>query len=174
MEEAVWEAIADVWAEGRGQKPDSDGKKWARPGPHGHSPGMLCSSCPPNGATCYTSFRNFSTNKKMYRKLLINDSPWNVTLPDYILKSSLPITLVAQMIKNLPINAGDLGLIPGWGRSPGEGNGYPLQYSCLENFMDRGAWWATVRGVTKSQTWLNNLTLHFSYCFSVFSQIKEK
>ena len=40
----------------------------------------------------------------------------------------------------------DLGSIPGWGRSPGEGNGYPLQYSCLENSMDRGAWWATVRG----------------------------
>ena len=48
--------------------------------------------------------------------------------------------------------AGDLGYIPGWGRSPGEGNGYPLQYSCLENPMDRGAWWATVHGVTKSGT----------------------
>ena len=49
-------------------------------------------------------------------------------------------------------NAGDLGLIPGSGRSPGEGNGNPLQYSCLENPMDRGAWWATVRGVAKSRT----------------------
>ena len=50
-------------------------------------------------------------------------------------------------------NAGDerdTGLIPGWGRSPGEGNGHPLQYSCLENSMDRGAWRATVHGVTKS------------------------
>ena len=43
--------------------------------------------------------------------------------------------------------AGDLGLIPGLGRFPGEGNGYPLQYSCLENSVDRGAWWATVHGV---------------------------
>ena len=43
-------------------------------------------------------------------------------------------------------NAGDPGLVPGSGRSPGEGNGYPLQYSCLENPMDRGAWWAIVRG----------------------------
>ena len=43
-------------------------------------------------------------------------------------------------------NAGDLGSIPGLGRSPGEGNGNPLQYSCLENPMDRGAWWATVQG----------------------------
>ena len=47
--------------------------------------------------------------------------------------------LVAQMVKNLPTNAGDPGLIPGLGRSPGEGNGYPLQYSCLENPIDRGA-----------------------------------
>ena len=53
--------------------------------------------------------------------------------------------------KESACNVGDLGLIPGWGRSPEEGNGYPLQYSCLENPMDRGAWWATVHGVTKSQ-----------------------
>ena len=46
-------------------------------------------------------------------------------------------------------NAGDLGSIPGSGRSPGEGNGNPLQYSCLENPMDKGVWWATVHGVTK-------------------------
>ena len=49
-------------------------------------------------------------------------------------------------------NAGDLGSIPGSGRSPGEGNGNPLQYSCLENPMDGGAWWATVHGVAKSRT----------------------
>ena len=53
-------------------------------------------------------------------------------------------------------NAGDLGLIPGSGRSPGGGNGNPLQYSCLENPMNRGAWWATVHGVTKSQTQLSD------------------
>ena len=52
----------------------------------------------------------------------------------------------------IPYNAGDLGSIPGSGRSPGEGNGNPLQYSCLENPMDGGAWWATVHGVAKSQT----------------------
>ena len=45
----------------------------------------------------------------------------------------------------------DMGSIPGWGRSPGEGHGYPLQYSCLENSTDRGTWRATVHGVTKSQ-----------------------
>ena len=55
-------------------------------------------------------------------------------------------------VKASPCNAGNLGSIPGSGRSPGEGNGNPLQYSCLENPMDAGAWWATVHGVTKSQT----------------------
>ena len=55
-------------------------------------------------------------------------------------------------VDNLPANAGDMNSIPGQGRSPGEENGYPLQYSCLENPMDRGAWWATVREVTKNQT----------------------
>ena len=50
----------------------------------------------------------------------------------------------------------DVGSIPGSGRFPGEGNGNPLQYSCRKNPMDRGAWWATVHGVAKSQTWLSN------------------
>ena len=61
------------------------------------------------------------------------------------------------MIKNLPANAGDTrdtGLIPGFGRSPGGGHGNPLQYSCLENPMDRGDWKATVHGVAKSLTQL--------------------
>ena len=53
-------------------------------------------------------------------------------------------------------NAGDLGSIPGSGRSPGEGNGNPLQYFCLENSLDRGAWWAIVHGVAKSWIWLTN------------------
>ena len=56
------------------------------------------------------------------------------------------------MVKNLPANSGDAGSIPGLGRSPGEGNGNPLQYSCLENPVNRGAWQATVHGVIKSQT----------------------
>ena len=56
-------------------------------------------------------------------------------------------------------NAGDPGLIPGLGRSPGEGNGNPLQYSSLENPMDRGAWYAIVHGVANSWTRLNNFTL---------------
>ena len=56
-------------------------------------------------------------------------------------------------------NAGDPGSIPGSGRSPGEGNGNPLQYSCLENPMDGGAWLATVHVVAKSQTRLSNFTI---------------
>ena len=64
---------------------------------------------------------------------------------------------VALVVKNSPANAGekrDAGLIPGSGRSPGEGHGYPLQYSCLQNPMDRGAWQATVHRVTKTWTQL--------------------
>ena len=62
---------------------------------------------------------------------------------------------VALVVKNRPANAGnvnDVGSVPGLGRSPEEGNGNPLQYSCLENPMDRGAWQKAVHGVTQSQT----------------------
>ena len=78
-------------------------------------------------------------------------------------------SLVAQMVKCLrcgrpgglsgkesACSAGDAGLIPGSGRSPGEGNGNPLQYSCLENPMDKEAWWAAVHRVTKSWTRLGD------------------
>ena len=73
---------------------------------------------------------------------------------------------VAQLVKNLPTNAGasrDTGSIPGSRRFPGEGNGKPLQYSCLENSMDRGAWLAAVHGVTKSQIWLST----HAFCHSI-------
>ena len=67
--------------------------------------------------------------------------------------------LVAQWLKkkkNLPARAGDLGSIPGLGRSPEEGNGNPFQYSCLENPTDQGAWWATGHRIAKSWTQLSN------------------
>ena len=73
-------------------------------------------------------------------------------------------SLVAQTVKSA-YNAGDLGSIPGLGRSPGEGNGNPLQYSCLENPMDGGAWLATVHGVTKSWTQLSDFTSHLYVFF---------
>ena len=60
------------------------------------------------------------------------------------------------MVKNQPANAGDVSLIPGSGRSPEEGNGNLLQYSCLGNPVDRGVWWAAVHGGHKSQTQLSN------------------
>ena len=74
---------------------------------------------------------------------------WVLTV--FFFKSSITLH-VAQMVKATACSAGDPYLIPGSGRSPGEGNGNPLQYSCLENSMKRGAWWATVYGVAKSQT----------------------
>ena len=62
------------------------------------------------------------------------------------------VSPVAQMVKQSACNSGDQGSIPVLGRSPGEGNGNPFQYSCLENPMDRGAWWATVHRVAESDT----------------------
>ena len=79
--------------------------------------------------------------------------------PSHITRISLKTTTI--LLLSVPggsdanasaCNAGDLGSVPESGRSPGEGNGNPLQYSCLENPMDRGAWWAIVHGVAKSRT----------------------
>ena len=75
-------------------------------------------------------------------------------------------SFLAQSVKNLPAvqetscSIGDQGSLPGSGSSPGEGNGNPLQYSCLENSMDRGAWWATVHGVAKSPDMTERLHFH--------------
>ena len=71
------------------------------------------------------------------------------------------------MVKNLPA-AGDLGSIPGSESSPGEGNGNPLQYSCLENSMDRGAWKARVHGVTENRTGLSGFHFHLVLFFPKF------
>ena len=83
-------------------------------------------------------------------------------LPDKYIYTHTRASQVAQRQRiNLLANAGDArdsGSIPGSGRSPGVGNGNPLQYSCLENSLDRGAWLATVHGVAKSHTWLSNWT----------------
>ena len=97
-----------------------------------------------------------------------------VTSCSFALKfSCLEASWVVLVVKNLLANAGDIrdaGSIPGSGRSTGEGNGNPLQYSCLENPMDRGAWWATIHEVTKCWTWLNDLAcMH-----SCFTQLYDK
>ena len=76
------------------------------------------------------------------------------------------------MVKNPSANAGDIidaGSIPGLGRSLGVGNGTPLQYSCLENFMDRGAWQGTIHGVAKNWTWLKQLSTH---SFTLIADVK--
>ena len=77
---------------------------------------------------------------------------------------SLMSRLPRLVVKNPPANAGDIsnmGLIPGTGKSPGGGYDNPLQYSCLENPMDREAWWVTVHRLTKSRTWLKRLSTHW-------------
>ena len=76
----------------------------------------------------------------------------------YLIRISLSFP-GGSVIKNLPTNTGDTGdmsLTPGWGRSPGGGNGNPLQYSCQTKPMDTGVWWATDRGILKNQTQLSN------------------
>ena len=79
------------------------------------------------------------------------------------------------VVKNPPANAGDArhtGSIPGSGRSPGVGNGNPLQYTCVENSMDRGAWWAAVHGITKSWTRLKRLSSSSSKALGVKTKIE--
>ena len=71
--------------------------------------------------------------------------------------------LGGSVVKESACSAGEPDSIPGLGRSPGEGNGTPLQYSCLENPMDRGAWWAIDHGVTKNETRLSNFTFTFPF-----------
>ena len=77
------------------------------------------------------------------------------------------------MVKESACNAGDAGLIPGSGRSPGRGNGNPLQHSSLENSMDRGAWWAIVHGVTKRRTQLSTHAHTYSHTNKWMIDLKE-
>ena len=76
----------------------------------------------------------------------------SIKLDTSIQKAGLPWWLSSEESASQPANIGDMGSIPGSGRSPEEGNGNPLQYSCLENPRDGGAWWAAVYGVAQSWT----------------------
>ena len=114
------------------------------------------------------NYRHKNIWKILYLRMNCRSELWNVTcgeghmiwvttgtrkMKDTWNRFDLSSQAHGSVVKNPPANAGDVGLIPGLGRSPGEGNGNPLQYSCLKNPMDRGAWWPTVHGVTKRQTW---------------------
>ena len=90
------------------------------------------------------------------RRIFLSYAIWSVKLTKYLILMGFP---GGSGIKNLPANAGgarDVASIPGSGRSFRRGNGNPLQHSCLGNSVDRGAWWATVQGGAKSQTWLSD------------------
>ena len=85
----------------------------------------------------------------MFGKLLEIFNTYSKTgfvLDDFAQLSGFP---GGSLVENPPANAGDAGLIPEWGRFPGRGNGNPFQYSCLANPIDKGAWWAPVRGAAK-------------------------
>ena len=86
--------------------------------------------------------------------------------PENLFKEIIMAHSDGSEVKASACNAGDLGSIPGLVRSSGEGNGSPLQYSCLENSMDGGAWGAAVHGVTKSRTRLSDFTHSLTHCIS--------
>ena len=77
------------------------------------------------------------------------------------------------MVKEFACNAGDPGLIPGLGRSPGDGNGYPLQYSCLEKSRDRGSWWAMVHKIANNWTRLSDSHFYFYNGFKMFQRYSK-
>ena len=100
------------------------------------------------------------------RRLLSTEDSLNKHSPAWL----YTVSYQGSEVKASARNVGDLGSIPGWGRSPGEGNSNPLQYFCLENPMDGGAWQATVLEVAKSRTGLSDFTFTFtipSYCMSI-------
>ena len=98
----------------------------------------------------------------LYHSLAPGQTTGRKHSPAHQQKIGLNIYWWLRQLQTGACNAGDRGSIPGSGRSPREGNGNPLQYSCLENSMDGGAWRATVHGVAKSQTQLSDFTsLHF-------------
>ena len=106
-------------------------------------------------------FTDVQSFESIFQHLAVASPPWSFSrlLRHHDFKS-LCASLVAQTVESA-CNVGALGLIPGSERSPGEGNGNPLQYSCLENPMDRGAWRATVHGTVKSWARLSNFTFTF-------------
>ena len=122
----------------------------------------ICWTSPPETPStwvCYTcGFPSFCPWKDHFTVGLLCAESRFMNWKILILKETLDVFPGASEVKASACNVGDLGSIPGSGRSPGEGNGNPLQYSCLENPMDGGTWWATVHGVAKSRTRLSDFT----------------
>ena len=113
--------------------------------------GILCVSCKPHlgvGPFCRCSVAQISTN---YKRIVVKSMALIHDFPG------------GSEGKASAYNVGDLGSIPGSGRSSVEGNGNPLQCSCLQNPMDGGAWWAPVHGIAKSRTRLNDFTFFFTF-----------
>ena len=138
---------------------------------------FMLSSTPPgvtNAFSCW--YQIFQCGRQPIRWSPVNSHPLHNSLPlgvgwaQWLFSNKKNIAKVVpggSDSKESTCGVGDLGSIPGLGRSPGEEDGYPFQYSCLRNSMDRGAWWATVHGVTKSRTWLSDwLTNHFWDCIT--------
>ena len=116
-----------------------------------------------NSASIKQSLRIcFIMNFQVILRLLVEELHFEYCLK-YDPSASLRASLVAQVVNEFACNAGDPGSIPGLRRSPRGVNGNPLQYSCLENSMDRSAWQAPVQGLEKSQTWLTNIFI-LSFC----------
>ena len=91
---------------------------------------------------------------------------WPQNKPDFLTHTTVHLGFLGgSVVKNPPANGGDTGLIPGSGRFPGGGNGNPFQYSCQENPMDRGAWWATVHGVAKKVRQDGRNVAHMQACW---------
>ena len=119
-----------------------------------------------------------------YQSLFLASCSWR---SEGLFGQSFSVASPIQAVRGLPcrgfpggsdgkasgFNVGDPGSIPGSGRSPGKGNGNPLQYSCLENSMDGGAWWATVHGVAKSRTRLSNFALPCLGSFPVVQCVRH-
>ena len=123
----------------------------------------LCPTCPEEvGAQSHGQvWVRVGWNPALKYCVCSSSSVTSVSFNSYLYKGRA--SQVAIVVKNPPANAGDsreAGSIPGLGRSPGVGNGNPLQYSCLENSTDRGAWWDMVHGLVKSQAWLSTHSTH--------------
>ena len=124
-----------------------------------------CKNCKSEKVSSFKGEQKEKKNSNQNSTLRCDELTWNSLCSELNCFESVvhlfelsDLSLVVQTVKNL-CNAEDLGLSPGLGRSPGQGHGNPLQYFCLENPMDREAWWAAVQGVTKSQTQLKWLSM---------------